>query len=99
MLLPNSLCFRYLKDSHDNYFLSLLPLLSYLAPIWVHNIPRGYQTRTLTFWPQMPLLQDDSLQNTGTVVQERKKCPLLPCYLEIEEDIMNILGIQGNRLK
>ena len=47
----------------------------------------------------MPLLQDDSLQNTGTVVQERKKYPLLPCYLEIEEDIMNILGIQWNPLK
>ena len=47
----------------------------------------------------MPLLQDDSLQNTGTVVQDRKKCPLLPCYLEIEEDIMNILGIQWNPLK
>ena len=46
----------------------------------------------------MPLLQDDSLQNTGTVVQERKKCPLLPCYLEIEEDMMSILGIQRNPL-
>ena len=63
------------------------------------NIPRAYQTRTLTFWPQTPLLRDDSLQNTGTVVQERKKCPLLPCYLEIEEDVMNILGIQWNPLK